>query len=157
MSLPGIDETATGTTLDTTLWHVMKFAEWSSTRKGKGLAELFAVGPCDMPFAKLRQMLWLTAAHGVDHYSLAIGPVDVRGGKVKDAYFTSFSPMDPRFKEYAVFSEDAKQAVTLARTKKAPGIALRYPLSPLRIRTRKAGHTRRQKYADQSPGIGSVS
>lgn len=128
LSLPGLDEIPTRTEFAKAEWGTLKLAQAGIAQQGRGgLAEVFALGPPDMPFGKLRQMLWLTALHGVDHHVLAVSPLDARGNLEKRAYFTAFTPIQPWFPQLAALAADSIQAGEIARLGLAPGIAVRYP------------------------------
>ncbi|MDX9978579.1 MAG: hypothetical protein RBU25_00910 [Lentisphaeria bacterium] len=128
LSLPGIDEISTRTAFAQVEWGTHKLAQYAMSRQKRGgLAEVFALGPPDMPFGKLRQMLWLTALHGVDHHVLAVSPLDARGNLLKRAYFTAFTPIQPWFKQLAALAADSVQAGEIARLGLAPGVAVRFP------------------------------
>ncbi|MBQ0124859.1 MAG: hypothetical protein KBS59_00865, partial [Clostridiales bacterium] len=73
--MPGMDEIRTEIG-DGTEW--ITLGSIQAARKGinGALTELFALGPCDMPVARLLQMIDLTALFGVDHYVLAVSAAD---------------------------------------------------------------------------------
>jgi len=132
MSLPGIDEVFTYTDTGHIEWLTLNMLRNAAIHQGNGaLAEVFALGPVDMPFGKLRQMLFLAGMHGVDRYVLAVSPLDARGNIVKCHYFTAFTPMQTYFDEMRLLADAAKEAASLASKKLAPGrIAVKYPESP---------------------------
>ena len=67
-SLPGIDEIFTWTQIEKIEWVTLKMIEDAAINiNNGGSAELFALGPCDMTLSKRRQMIWLSAMHGIDH------------------------------------------------------------------------------------------
>jgi len=126
--MPGIDEIFTKTSVQTTEWVTMGMIE-NATKTGKAtdaLAELFALGPSDMPLGKIRQMIWLTALHGVNHYVLSVAPVDARGNMQKRWYMT-FNPTQPWFRALNELGEDAKKASAYAAKEADYQIAVRYP------------------------------
>jgi len=128
LSLPGIDEIHTRLGHDEIEWETLLMARYAAEYAGCGaLAELFALGPVDMPFGKLRQMLWLTAFHGIDHHVLAVSPLDLRGNLLKRDYFTAFTPVQPWFGHLKLLAADSAVAAKTARTGPGPGVILRYP------------------------------
>lgn len=127
-SMPGIDEVCTKTTPGTIEWVTMKLAENAASKKGNGaFAELFALGPCDMTLGKRRQMIWITALHGVDHFLLAISPIDSRANIQKPDYYNPHTITQPWFNVLKELGEDAKEAALFARKIADPKIAVRYP------------------------------
>jgi len=123
--LPGIDEIATCLE-DRTLMALLGGIEYAG--KGKGaMAELFALGPCDMSYAKKRCMLYLTACHGVDHYFLAISHMDISGNMHVCDYFSDFAVAQPDFGGMRLLSEEAKIACGLAKKDYSPDLYIRFP------------------------------
>lgn len=130
LSLPGIDEINTRVSFDQAEWVTLLLERNATASRGNGgLAEIFALGPPDMPFGKLRQMIWLTALHGVSEYVLAVSPLDVRGNLVKREYFTGFTPVQTWFEDLPLLAEDSARAAQIARAGLGPGVAVRYPWS----------------------------
>lgn len=143
LSLPAMDEVFTkGLSCDPdweyTLLHAQSGQiEWLTLgtlqhaalrRKTGGLAELFAVGPCDMSLTRHRQMIWLTALHGVDHYLLAVAPLDGRGLVEKATYYNDFTPTQPWFSCLNVLGDEAQKAAEYARMPPICDVAIRFPL-----------------------------
>ena len=130
LSLPGIDEIFTRSTPESIEWITLKTAERATAAKGVGgMAELFALGPPDMPLARIRQMIWLTALHGIDRYLLAIAPLDARGNKDKPNYYNPFTRTQPWFDALREIGTDARKAAGIARKKSGGAIAVRWPQS----------------------------
>ena len=124
--LPGIDEIATCLE-DRSLMNLLGGIEYAG--KGKGaMAELFALGPCDMSYAKKRCMLYLTACHGVDHYFLAISHMDISGNMHVCDYFSDFAVAQPDFGGMRLLSEEAKIASELAKKDYSPDLYIRFPI-----------------------------
>ena len=124
-SLPGIDEIATCFE-DRSLMPLLGAIGYAG--KGKGaMAELFALGPCDMSYAKKRCMLYLTACHGVDHYFLAISHMDISGNMYVCDYFSDFAVAQPDFGGMRLLSEEAKIASELAKKDYSPDLYIRFP------------------------------
>ncbi len=143
LSLPGMDEVFTkGLSQDPDWSYSLSHArsgqiEWLTLatlqhaalrRQNGGLAELFAVGPCDMTLTRQRQMIWLTALHGVDRYLLAIAPLDVRGLVEKSNYYNDFTPTQPWFPCLQILGDEAKRAAAVARRIPVRDVAVRFPL-----------------------------
>lgn len=130
LSLPGMDEINTRVSFDRAEWGTLLLERHATTRNGRGgLAELFAIGPADMPFGKLRQMIWLTALHGVSEYVLAVSPLDARGNLIKRDYFTAFTPVQTWFDQLPLLAEESTRAAEVACTGFGPGVVIHYPWS----------------------------
>ena len=127
-SIPGVDNIITWTTIEKMEWSTMKEVESAIniTKKG-GSAELFALGPCDITLGKMRQMIWITAIHGINHYFLAMTPLDTRGNIEKALYYMTTSTSQPWFDALKELGEDAKKAALYASKKSIKKIAVRYP------------------------------
>ena len=124
-SLPGMDEIASQFE-DRTEMALFGTIEYASSENG-AMAELFALGPCDMSYAKRRAMLYLAACHKVDHYFLAISPLDLRGNRLIKDYFNDFSDDSPDFIGMQELAKEAKHAATLAKKDYCPDVYVRYP------------------------------
>lgn len=129
-SLPGLDEISTRTTLDTIEWLTFATARYGiEANQNGGLAELFALGPADLPPARLRQMIALCALHGIDRYVMAVSQVDFRGNVGKPIWFNPCSDDQPWFTDNLEFlAHDARQFAKLTKLKRIPELAVRYPL-----------------------------
>ena len=126
--LPGMDEINTKNTISGAEWLTMGTAMYAIEKRGNkgGLGELFAIGPCDLTFTRLNQMLYLTAAFGVDHYVLGIAPVDSRGCAHKPNWYNSFASDQPQMAVFDEWSKAAKRAAELAKKERSFEIAVRY-------------------------------
>ena len=126
--MPGIDEIFTKTSVKTAEWVTLGMIENATkvSMATDALAELFALGPSDIPLGKIRQMIWLTALHGVNHYVLSVAPVDARGNMQKRWYMT-FNPTQPWFKALNELGVDARKAALYAAKESEYKIAVRYP------------------------------
>ena len=123
--LPGIDEIATCLE-DRSLVPLLGGIEYAG--KGKGaMAELFALGPCDMSYAKKRCMIYLAACHKIDHYFLAISHMDISGNMHVCDYFSDFAVAQPDFGGMRLLSEEAKIACELAKKDYSPDLYIRFP------------------------------
>lgn len=93
------------------------------------MAELFALGPCSMSYARKKQILWYAASYGVNKFFLAISHLDARGNLIKDKWFNNFSYADPAFGGIVELGKSAKCAAEYADKTPLSGISLRYPYS----------------------------
>ena len=128
LSLPGVDEIMTRTTPENIEWLTFAIAQHAVDRRGNGgVVELFAVGPCDMSHAVQRQMIWLCAMHKLDHYVLAVSPLDMRGNLEKQSYFNPQSPAQPWFPAFRLLGNEARCAACHADKSFRYDVAIRYP------------------------------
>jgi hypothetical protein len=128
LTLPGMDEIGSRCDPATIEWLTLAVAQHAIARRGRGgLAELFALGPGDMTHAAHRQMIWLCAMHKVDHYVLAIAPLDARGNVEKFGYFNPMTPMQPWFPAFRLLGDEARIAARYAAKPVHCDIAVRYP------------------------------
>ena len=125
LSLPGVDE----------IWSDLKSRnemallgsiEYASGKNG-AMAELFALGPCSMNYAKKRLMIYLCAAFKVDHYFLAVSHMDMRGNKLIRDYFNAYSTDQPDFGGMRLLATEAQIAYELAQKDFVPDVYVRYP------------------------------
>ena len=129
-SLPGMDEIATRTSPRSIEWITFGVAQHAAGRVGNGgLVELFALGPADMKHARQRQMIWLSALHKMDHYVLAVAPLDARGNVEKNAYFNPYTRMQPWFPAFQLLGDEARVAASYAAKPFHCDVAIRYPRS----------------------------
>lgn len=128
LSLPGMDEIGTRCDPANIEWLTLAVAQHAIGRRGNGgLAELFALGPSDMTHAAQRQMIWLCAMHKVDHYVLAIAPLDARGNVEKSGYFNPLTRMQPWFPAFRLLGDESRIAARYAAKPVRCDIAIRYP------------------------------
>ena len=135
MDMPGIDEIDTHFCAGDDLL----FAQLQNVRAHgatHAMAELFALGPVSMAYARMRQMIWYAAAHGVDHYFMAIAHLDGRGNWIKDNFFHDFAPESPDFVGAAALgaaalgaSAEEAAAFSGRAARMDADIALRYPFT----------------------------
>ncbi len=125
--LPGIDDIETRLD-DRTEMALLGVIEYASGENG-AMAELFALGPCDMSYAKRRVMLYLAACHKIDHYFLAISHMDMRGNMLVKDFFSDFSTDQPDFSGMRELALDAQNAAMLAKKDYTPDVYIRYPFS----------------------------
>ncbi len=128
LSLPGMDEVFTRQFLDNTEWVTLGTAEHGIRRNGNGgLAELFALGPCDMPLERMRKMIRIVSMFGVDHYILAVTQLDLRGNVGKPFYFNPYNRIQPWFPSLRELGADATYSAGIAKRTFVPEIQIRYP------------------------------
>ena len=125
--LPGIDEIDTDFT-DRSEMALLGVAEYASGNNG-AMAELFALGPCDMSYAKKRCMLYLAACHKINNYFLAISHIDMRGNMLVTDFFNNFSSDQPDFVGMKLLSEEAKKSSQYAEKDYEADVYIRYPFS----------------------------
>ena len=127
-TLPGIDEICTDFTAKE-LFSTLGVAEYSRKDNTGALAELFALGPCDMSFAKKRCMIFLTACFKINHYIIAGSHMDLRGNmKILD-YFNTTSADQPDFAGYLILSQEAAIAAEYADLDFNADVYIKYPVS----------------------------
>ncbi|MBR5079693.1 MAG: hypothetical protein IKX30_13235 [Victivallales bacterium] len=126
-SMPGMDEINTSTTMDRIEWQTLGTARYGiEKRSNGGLAELFALGPADLPAMKYRQMIWLVAMFGIDHYLMAVAQFQSQGNIYKKGWYNPTTPTQTWFDHYAELGEDAARAASFAGRKVLPEIEIRY-------------------------------
>ena len=136
-SLPGIDEIFSNASLgkgydkrkNEPEWLTFATAQHATSRnKRGGLVELFACGPNDMTASRMRQMIWMSALHGIDHYLTSMQVMDHRGLVEKHGYLAPLMNGQPYHAQLAGLFADAKKAARLARRQDAVyQVAVRYP------------------------------
>ena len=133
LTLPGMDEIGTRYDPANIEWLTLAVAQHAIGRRGRGgLVELFALGPSDMRHATQRQMIWLCALHKIDHYVLAVAPIDARGNVEKSAYFNPLTRMQPWFPAFRLLGDEARDCRPLCVQTRA--VRDRHPLSATRSR-----------------------
>lgn len=126
LSLPGIDEIETSFD-DFNEMTLFGLAEYAG-RKNGAMAELFALGPCDMTYQKRRLMIYLCACHKIDHYFLAISHLDIRGNALVKDFFSDFSISQPNLEGMKELGKAASHASLLAKKDFVPDVYVKYPL-----------------------------
>ena len=126
-SLPAVDDIFTNVK-NARLLMPFSAVRYASRNKDGAAAELFALGPCDISFSKLKNMIWYAALFGVDHYFLAISHFKARGNAFRKYYYNDFSPFSPQAFAYEKLGEEAKLAAGYAREATEPDVYLRFPL-----------------------------
>ncbi len=127
-SMPGIDEIFSHTSFEKVEWNTFKLLESAMNGpRTDALAELFALGPADIPFVTMRAMIYLTAIHGVNHFVTAVSALDARGNVEKPIYFNPITPDQPWFRHIGILNDTAEKAAALTRKRSTASIALRFP------------------------------
>lgn len=128
MSLPGIDEILSKTGAEAE-WLTLNVGRHANKRRGNGgMVELFACGPNDLSPARMRQMVWLMALFGIDHYFLCMQVMDHKGMVEKHGYFSPVMEGQPWHRETPVLIEEMRKAALVARRKDVVfHVAVRYP------------------------------
>jgi len=129
-SLPGMDEIGSRCGWDQGMeWITLGITQHATIRNGRGgLVELYALGPNDMSAAKLRQMIWLEAMFGVDHYLVSMQIMDHRGLVEKHGYLSPIQEGQSWHGESRILFDEAKKAARYARrTDHLVAAAIRYP------------------------------
>ncbi len=138
LSFPAIDDVHTYESMFNFEWLTYSSGEYAirnnAHQKG-GLAELFALGPCDIDISRVRRHIWLCASFGINRYLLAISQSDLRT-KISDdphhgesftQWLSSFSASQPWFEKISVLGEDAKKAAKFALKTPDSRVAIIYP------------------------------
>ena len=128
LSVPGMDEIYShgDGRMEWLTFHLM---EQAARKNGKGgLAELFAMGPCDMTWERMRRMIMLAAAHGADRYLFSLHQLNALGYTDPTKWWAMFvSPTQPWFAEFPVFAAEADRIAEYARKTPVYDVAVRYP------------------------------
>jgi len=123
--IPGIDEIRTNFKFET-LFNLFGVIEYARGENGT-MAELFALGPCDMTFAKKKCMLYFAACHKINNYFLAVSHMDLRGNMKIKNYFNVFTDDQPNFAGTRLLAKEAETAVEYANKDYVPDVFVRYP------------------------------
>lgn len=124
-SMPGIDEISTVLN-DTYELSLFGAAEYAGRGKNS-MAELFALGPCDMTYTKKKCMLFFAACFKINKYFLAVSHMDMRGNMKICDYFNDFSASQPDFAGMRLLAEDAELALKYADKDYCPDVYVEYP------------------------------
>ena len=127
MSKPGVDDIFTRPTAAKAEWLTLATIQHVCDRTGRGgLAELFALGPADLAFDRMRQQIWLFALHKVDTFLLALHFMSPHGFIEKPHYAMFFTSLQPWFFDQATFHADAREASAFAHKPFRYDVAARY-------------------------------
>lgn len=127
LSKPGVDLIRSNTDAGFE-WITLAFAQAAAMSNGKpGVAELFALGPCDLTFTIMRKLYWICALHRIDTYFQSLYHHRAFRFNVKDSYAMFTSPTQPWFDEMPLLHETAKAAAKWAAKPFKCDIALVYP------------------------------
>ncbi len=113
MSVPGVDEIPSKLYVNTdTLFTMLENVRFNGNTYA--MAELFALGPCSMPFARRKQILWYAAAHGINRYFIAISHLDAKGNVKKPDFFDNVNYHCPDFEGFGLLANEAAKAAQFA-------------------------------------------
>ena len=127
-SFPAVDEIYTKTSPESAEWLTLATAQHAMGRNARGgAAELFALGPCDLSFDRMGQMIWLVSLHKVNTYILCLHHQTARGFVQKPHYSMFSSPLQPWFGCQEGFHDMARLASSFARKPFLCDVAVRYP------------------------------
>ena len=127
LSYPCVDEIFTRTTTEKAEWLTFATAQHAISRRGNGgAAELFALGPSDLSFDRMRQMIWLAATHKIEKYFMSLHHQTARGFIEKPHYSMFHSPIQPWFYDQAAFHDAAREAALFAGKPFLCDVAVRY-------------------------------
>ena len=131
-SMPGIDDIRTLLCNDQMEYLTYSTGMYAIEKQGNrwGTAELFALGPCDLPPEGMVSHFFFCAAFGIDHYVLAVSQTEMRGNVEKRDYFNTVSEAQPHFEVVGELGEYARAAARLARRERDCEVAVRYPYEP---------------------------
>ena len=115
MSVPGIDEIFTQTDPAHAEWSTLRLLR-RATAERTGIAELFACGPCDLPPARLLDMVRLAARHGATRFVTCMEAMDQRGLVEKHGFLAPTGSLHPWWEKHArVFAEEVRRIVAEER------------------------------------------
>ncbi len=148
-SFPGMDEIFTETSLQTAEWVTLGLVQQAiRNHPAGGMAELLSLGPCDMPPAKMRQMIWLTALFNVDNYLIAVAQLNAKGNSTRGSFYGPCNLLQPNFALHALLAQDAEKAALIARKASRANVLVRFPQS---------WSARRAAYQTAKPVYGDIN
>ncbi|MGN0832697.1 MAG: hypothetical protein ACI4RD_03485 [Kiritimatiellia bacterium] len=137
LTLPGIDEVFGIANTRDVCYHskapleltTYAMVQHESLRRGGAMAELFALGPAEMPASHLRQLVWLGALHGVSHFLCSLDSLDMSGLYTRRIYLAPITTCQPWWEKYMPLVAGEMRAAS-ARARRRDGefhAAVRYP------------------------------
>ena len=128
-TLPGMDEIPTNTAVDRAEWLTFGTVQ-AAIRQSEhgGLVETLALGPTDLPPARIEQMIWLEAMFNIDHYLLAVAAVDARGNVKKNGWYNPMCYTNPWFEGFPELGLTAAEAAVWAQKTIAAEVYVRLPI-----------------------------
>lgn len=123
--LPGIDEISTDMAHRTYLT-LLGAADYAKTDIG-AMAEIFALGPVDMSWAKERCMVYMCGAFGINHYFYAISHMNFKGNRIVNNFFNHFGAERPDFEAMKIMTEESGKAAEIAKISFDPEVYVKYP------------------------------
>ena len=129
--IPGIDDINTRIGGDILVAYAHIDAVVRATKKD-AMIELFALGPCDMPYDVKVRSLYLASAFGINRYFLAVAHLDAKGNyhKLRN-YFNSECSVSPDFKKLSLLSAEVVKAEEYAKKESEIDVYVRYPRNAL--------------------------
>ena len=129
MSHPGIDEIFTFISPEKEEVETLAALRYATKTGKHGLVEVFAVGPCDMPVSRIRQMICLTSLFGADHFVMTVAAVDARGNSIKNQYYNPNNYMQPWFSAYKTLGAEIESILEYRDAPFKPQVQVVYPLN----------------------------
>ena len=135
-TLPGMDEIRSGYDPEgraspSIEWTTYNLARQAILARGNcgGLVELYACGPADLTPDVLRQLVWMSAFHGIDHYVACMDVMDERGLVEKHGYLSPAGSLHPWYAERArPLADESRVAAAWALKRVSEReVAVRYP------------------------------
>lgn len=123
--LPGVDEIHTNLKSGW-LYTLLGAAQYAAGNEG-AMAELFALGPCELSYTTKLCMIFLAACFKVNHYFLAISHIDFRGNMRITDFFNHFGVDQPDFDGMKTFARLAEIAAKYAEKDYKADVYIRYP------------------------------
>lgn len=124
--LPGIDEILTASMEN---YQLCSYIQYAAQRLENGcLAELFALGPTDIPPSRIEQQIWVMAMFGVTHYVLAVSAADARGNVRKNGWYNPMNYTSPWFEGYPQLGISAAKAADFAKKRPAIDVYVKVPI-----------------------------
>lgn len=124
-ALPGIDEI--NTNLKSGWLQTLLGATQYAANENGAMAELFALGPCELTYTTKNCMMFMAACFKVDHYFLAISHMDLRGNMKITDFFNNFADDQPDFAGIKLLAQNVKIAARYAKQDFKPDVYIRYP------------------------------
>ncbi len=113
LTVPGVDEIPSKLYVNTdVLFTMLENIRYNGS--DYAMAELFALGPCSMPFARRKQILWYAAAHGINRYFIAISHLDAKGNVKKPDFFDNVNYHCPDFEGFGLLAQEAAKSAAFA-------------------------------------------
>ena len=117
LSVPGVDEIYTRTDPAHAEWTTLGLLRQATNARGVGgIVELFACGPCDLPPARLLDMVRLAARHGATRFVTCMEAMDQRGLVEKHGFLAPTGSHHPWWEKHArAFAEEVRRIIVEER------------------------------------------